>query len=393
MIFAGVVIVLVALVVSSNVLPSAASRGRIDVPGRTRGGHAVARLVEPRPNPPIPQFGGGAGTPEAPPTRPNPGTVPSALEPGATQCIPGSESHVLFSFDERDLPGFFIATQSMFAHASSPECIRVHVLCPSSAEADIRAACSCAMPPSACSSLHFVRTRPLTRTVTGSETHGKHLGSPYNLGRLEAFDALPPSVHRFAYLDADILVLGDIHDLVHFDMQGNATAFAWEPDRSMCNPWGVICGHPALEQAGLTKQLLQRKKVGNAGIMVVDLDEWRRLDLSRQARLWSQLNHDGKLFLLGSQPPIMLATIHSRAQLPNQWNLKNERRKDTKLVHFAGPGKPWQVVRPGPYAEARRFLQCRVGYSSASTSADRNMVAYSRYIGKYGVRTEGEALP
>lgn len=90
-------------------------------------------------------------------------------------------------------------------------------------------------------------------------------GSLSTFARLYMAELLPESAKRVLYLDCDLLVMDDISELAHMDMQGMLCA-------------GV---RDCISAARLRYDGLSAKNVYiNAGVMLIDLELWRRERIS-----------------------------------------------------------------------------------------------------------------
>lgn len=123
----------------------------------------------------------------------------------------------------------------------------------------------------------------------------------------------------------------------------------------------------ALYQARYGSPLEPELPTFNAGVLLIDLQRWRRQNLTADSAWWMAQHAaaaDG-LWALGSQPPLHLA-LHKRwAALPASWNLDGLGRvgnlspaqlRAAKLLHWTGKKKPW--LPDGMYvAQWRRHVR------------------------------------
>jgi len=161
--------------------------------------------------------------------------------------------------------------------------------------------------------------------------------------RLYLGEILPQSVERVLFLDADVLVEGDLAELWQSPFEG--TTVQATPD--------------TYAELLHLERLAPLKSYFNAGVLLIDLNRWRREDMGRRAR--EVLNREGAALTFRDQDALNLALTGEWKALPVAWNLHElpqrlgfwrckERREDVsaafkkpKIVHFVGK-KPWQEL-------------------------------------------------
>lgn len=148
--------------------------------------------------------------------------------------------------------------------------------------------------------------------------------------RLTYARLLAPSLldaDRAVYLDADVLVKGDVQQLYETNLQGHA--FGAVAD------YGVLCWlcHSP-EQREYYDELMGGVAVDqyfNAGVLVMDLCEWRRRGISDQALEVIRTNPNLRYADQCALNSVMLGDFH---RLPQRWNLFQMHEKasdDTRL--------------------------------------------------------------
>lgn len=163
--------------------------------------------------------------------------------------------------------------------------------------------------------------------------------------RLLMGDLLPTDWHRTIYLDADTITRTHLTDLWTLDLQGAILA-AVRDDYvpTISSPYGL----PTWHQLGLNPDL----PYFNSGVMLVDLDAWRRHDIGELAAAYLRQTDDIRLF---DQDALNAVTAGRWQQLATVWNVTGYWRKparrtgehrtildDARIRHFAGYGKPWE---------------------------------------------------
>ncbi|HEX9887150.1 MAG TPA: glycosyltransferase family 8 protein [Longimicrobiales bacterium] len=152
---------------------------------------------------------------------------------------------------------------------------------------------------------------------------------------------LPVETDRAIWLDADLLVLGDLRDLWRADMGGKSVMAARDPFvPSASSPHGVAV-HAALGIPGDAPYL-------NSGVMLVDVRRWREDDVIGSALDYLRRFRERVFFF--DQEALNVA-LHDRwGVLDEGWNraVSSERlglgaagRGAARILHFSGSLKPW----------------------------------------------------
>ena len=247
-------------------------------------------------------------------------TALGKVEPGA------SPVNVAFSCDDRGTEGLVVAVHSLLRHTK--RAVNVWIIedgIDVNAQNRLRASWRGA---DELAQIHFLSRRELPIKVpTWWGTKDWPLASCY---RFQLSEVLPKTVPRCVYLDIDVLVGTDVGILYDLDMQGFPIAMVdglmkVEADRQYIIGLGLDPNH-----------------YGNPGVMLMDLDAWRRenhatrlIDHARTMRpdLWffdqDMLNDYFKnQFLL----------------LEWRWNARDAALSPAGIIqHFAGKPKPWEM--------------------------------------------------
>lgn len=184
--------------------------------------------------------------------------------------------------------------------------------------------------------------------------------SPLAYARLMA-GSLFPQYGRIVYLDADVLLAGDVAELYFSDLRGAPAAAAGDG----LALWSIEEGtmHPHLEYMG--SYLSSPLSYCNSGVLVLDLDQMRRRNLEH--RLLQQLRSRPEPFPYPDQDILNIALHGDITPLPPEWNFqflswtwdeeRIQRLRGTefenvpsiscghawKLLHMVGPEKPWRL--------------------------------------------------
>jgi lipopolysaccharide biosynthesis glycosyltransferase len=182
--------------------------------------------------------------------------------------------------------------------------------------------------------------------------------------RLSVADAVA-NASRALYLDCDLVVLSDLAPLLAFELDAPFGAV-----RDMGNPT-LSCGPaiPGHEQLGIPGT----REYFNSGVMLIDLEAWREADLGRRSAVflaehpehvefwdqcalnviaddrWTRLPLEDNCVVLSALMPALIDRYRGGDILPLDDALALEER--ARILHFAGPFKPW--VEGYPECQAR----------------------------------------
>ncbi len=189
----------------------------------------------------------------------------------------------------------------------------------------------------------FPQARFTIRDFSPSKALGLYTPGPYttdNYARLWVADFFGPDVDRVLYLDADMVVVGDIDDLWQFDLQGKLLGAVDIP------------GSTRWQELGMPGEY----GYFNSGLLLFDLEQWRRTDAL--ARVLAKLKEYGEALNDVDQDGLNLALYRDRMPLPYKFNVVTPFyrpshdlqlsphdiaaiHRDARIVHFNGQSRPW----------------------------------------------------
>lgn len=167
--------------------------------------------------------------------------------------------------------------------------------------------------------------------------------------RLLLQDLLPEKINKVLYLDADLLVVGDVSELFDFDIENYFVAAIEEPNfrdqnRLMMKPTSSYF---------------------NSGVMLINLEAWRKVNLKDMIIEFVKKNKniiempdqdalnasiEGRCLFL---PPIFnQQTVFFESQLKFSTFTSDElleAKKKPKIIHFTGSSKPWHFRNHHPF--------------------------------------------
>ncbi|XP_047061009.1 probable galacturonosyltransferase 15 [Lolium rigidum] len=167
-----------------------------------------------------------------------------------------------------------------------------------------------------------------------------------------------PELRRIILLDDDVVVHKDLAGLWEQDLDGNVMG-AVGAHRPAAD--GGICIESALgEHLNFSDPALSSLGLDGLhcawswGANIIDLDVWRRTNVTETYQLWLQKNRESefRLWKMASLPPALIA-FNSRVQaIEPLWHLPDlgwrmpdpDLMQFSAVLHFSGPRKPWLEI-------------------------------------------------
>lgn len=170
--------------------------------------------------------------------------------------------------------------------------------------------------------------------------------------RLFIGEILPDDIHKAIYLDCDLIVDGNLKDLWATNIDNHALA-------AVEDMWS------GKDDCYKRLQYDRQYTYFNAGVLLLNLDYWRKNDLSRICASYMS-EHKGELIF--NDQDVLNAQLHNqKLLLPFYWNvqdglLRRHKRirpemlsqveKETRhpvIIHYTGHRKPWMHICLNPY--------------------------------------------
>lgn len=167
-------------------------------------------------------------------------------------------------------------------------------------------------------------------------------------------DVLPPDLGRVLFLDADMLVLDDVSPLWTTALGGHAMAAVVDPAIPYCrSPRGV--------KGWRARQIPNDAPYLNAGVLLVDLEAWRRRQVAERAIEYIRTVGDRVDYL--HQEALNATSWDDWLPIAARWNVPatagrwfdptpDEAVTSPAVVHFAGRMKPWRMRSGCRFASA-----------------------------------------
>jgi lipopolysaccharide biosynthesis glycosyltransferase len=183
---------------------------------------------------------------------------------------------------------------------------------------------------------HLVRSKIVTHTT---------------YARLFLTDMLPSNVTKCVYVDCDLVFERDIVELCDTDLNGCCVA--------------AVPNGSAEEVRRYQQRLgLATPMYFNAGVVLVDVDRWRRIEAAPRAL--AEAVRVGDHLILHDQDALNCALHGDWLPLPLHWNTwvihPGLKPGDRAVRHFMGAPKPWHADYDGPCADRFHFYLDRTAY-------------------------------
>jgi lipopolysaccharide biosynthesis glycosyltransferase len=182
---------------------------------------------------------------------------------------------------------------------------------------------------------------------------------------------LLPHLRRVLYLDADVLVLGDVAELWATPLDGAPLAAAvdpmvptWDAERGIHNP-GLVAGR-------------EKTPYFNSGVLLMDAAQWRERGVPAAAVAYGVRERDR--IVLSDQEILNAVLGGDFHALDEAWNQSaihlerlpspafEERLARTRILHFYGRLKPWDDHGPRRRVDACYLPYAPAGRASAGSS-------------------------
>lgn len=157
------------------------------------------------------------------------------------------------------------------------------------------------------------------------------------------FQDMFPHLGKVIYLDVDVLVLGNLGELYSLPLEGHLV--------------GAVVGK-GTDRADHCWGILNYKELGippdtpyfNAGVLVMDLDAWRRENFAKRCMDYAEKYPELCIFWDQTVMNTLLAGRFTR--LDGKWNqqLNGPKKEHTQegILHYCGPEKPWAFTNDLP---------------------------------------------
>ncbi len=162
-------------------------------------------------------------------------------------------------------------------------------------------------------------------------------------------------VSRCIYLDTDLIVCSDLNSLQALDLEGKSSA---------CVIDGGIDTPEQQQRLRDKLKLRNPQQYFNSGVIVMDLDAWRRQNIQSKALTIAQQNYD--LLDQMDQDALNIVLQDDWVVLDPKWNTSKGRADvhfSDGIIHFLGKVKPWHADYAANFQDRWFALLDRTAFS------------------------------
>jgi lipopolysaccharide biosynthesis glycosyltransferase len=196
--------------------------------------------------------------------------------------------------------------------------------------------------------------------------------------------AVCPDVSRAIYLDSDMIVRRDLTELFVMDMKSLST-------------WAVVDTEETLAQLQTELDIAEYgldPDAGymNAGLMLMDLDRWRRDGIARRAL---EIARSSEVRLRHEEQGALNVIFNGAwGRLDRRWNymvvlngvVPQFVPRSAFIVHTAGPCKPWMISPLGARGIVKMFYSYGLDYISLVSPVSEFAVTCRHVYGPVGLK-------
>ncbi|KAL4180469.1 hypothetical protein AMTRI_Chr13g92220 [Amborella trichopoda] len=280
------------------------------------------------------------------PECPSPATANWLCNPNIT--------HIAMTLDKVYLRGTMAAILSIVLHSSCPENIAFHFIASSSDSASLRQSISSSFPYLRFSVYDFDDSLVESKISTSIRAA---LDRPLNYARTYLAQILPDCVTRVVYLDSDLVLVDDITLLSSINLGEESVLGAPEYCNANFTAYFTMnfWANPTLSLTFAGRKACYF----NTGVMVIDLERWRRGGYTERIEEWMELQKRMRIYELGSLPPFLLVFAGKIVRVEHRWNqhglggdnlrglCRDLHPGKVSLLHWSGKGKPWARLDAG----------------------------------------------
>ncbi|KAF8410907.1 hypothetical protein HHK36_003444 [Tetracentron sinense] len=158
-----------------------------------------------------------------------------------------------------------------------------------------------------------------------------------------------PKLNKVLFLDDDIVVQKDLTDLWSLDLKGKVNGAVETCGKSF---------HRFDSYLNFSNRLISTNFDPHAcgwayGMNIFDLEQWKNQNITEVYHTWQKLNHDRRLWKLGTLPPGLITFWNRTFTLDRSWHVLGlgynpyVNQKDIEraaVIHYNGNMKPWLEI-------------------------------------------------
>ena len=271
-----------------------------------------------------------------------------------SHCRRHAQVHVaLFADKNREQMNAALTVMNSILHSTPKSRVEFHLFTPSTAAILAEAMLSCYFDGKANVHLHPLKPALIPRSEPIGSKSDVRLANPMNFARFQLPELLP-DVSKVLYVDTDVLITSDLTKLFTKHLCRISRTSIAVVNRQKRISTVLDFDHPLIAKLRIDPQ----SGSFNAGLMLINLDSWRRYKTSQTILHWVRLNREANIYAHGTQPPLHLTFDPSlRETIDRAWNVDGlgwrlltiSELQRAHSLHWTGPKKPW--TKGGLYKE------------------------------------------
>jgi lipopolysaccharide biosynthesis glycosyltransferase len=158
---------------------------------------------------------------------------------------------------------------------------------------------------------------------------------------------IPDYCKKAIYLDVDMIVRKDLLPLWDTDLQDRIIAGVVDRSEKVSSTWGGI---PNYEELALNPE----SKYFNSGLLLIDVVQWRKTDLS--AKILACIAYNKQHAFFPDQYGLNVVFADQWYELDQCWNTISESENpDPSIIHFIGIKPIYKTYKNNPFYKAEFF--------------------------------------
>lgn len=257
-------------------------------------------------------------------------------------------AHVVYASSNDHAPGLKASAKSVVMSSATPSRIAIHIFELESSRIDLDELEEWVLMRNSTMERRLYSYEEVAPFINVNLNNTSRLKNPSNYVRYMLADILP-NVSKCLYLDSDTIVTKDVVPFMN-ERTTNKVLSAFPRDVQTVS----LSAFKILKDLGI--DVAQSNPSFNAGIVVFNLEAWRKENITGKARLVSKYNEEYKLWSsYGSQPALLVLLGGDRfEQLSgdlfvnsigyrqmNTRNLNPQQVEQAMFLHWNGNRKPW----------------------------------------------------
>ena len=261
--------------------------------------------------------------------------------------------HIIYSFDPSKLTQALISMESIVKYSKSPLHLHFHLILVDFVD-DMDTLTQKVVKCLSKTNVNVLLWDPpiIIRTMQVRLKSRPELAAAPNYVRFYVKDLIP-GIQKFLYIDNDVIARRPIEELWNIDLKDNVLGLVHECGKRfvthVVKKRTYNLSHPLVLNVFGDSSNYDKHCFPNAGVMFVNQTKFDELHLREKVEFLIKRNREEFIYLLGSQPLVVLSVWNHYLPLSEEWNARSGREtKNPGLIHFnGGPEKKFmqQVLK------------------------------------------------